>query len=90
MRPTVGLIPASIVAFDGVRIEPEVSVPTFAAHRFAEVPTPELDPPGFLRVQMVDLRFGTPRQPGFMAVAILDEQSRVVRSWFSFLRATPR
>src|SRR5262249_47997535 len=52
--------------------------------------TPALDPPEFLRVQMVDLRFGTPRQPGFMAVAILDKQSRVVRSWFSFLRATPR
>jgi len=51
---------------------------------------PELDQPGGLRVQMVDLRFGTPREPGFMAVAILDEQSRVVRSWFSFLRATPR
>jgi inner membrane protein len=51
---------------------------------------PELDRPGGLRVQMVDLRFGTPRRPGFVAVAILDEQSRVVRSWFSFLRATPR
>src|SRR5213593_5035431 len=44
-RPTVGLIPASIVAFDGVRIEPEVSVPTFPAQRFAAVPMPELDPP---------------------------------------------
>jgi len=52
--------------------------------------TPELDSPGNLRVQMVDLRFGTPRQPGFAAIAIVDAQSRVVRSWFSFLKATPR
>jgi len=52
--------------------------------------TPELDSPGFLRVQMIDLRFGTPRNPGFAAIAIVDEQSRVVRSWFSFARVTPR
>src|SRR5206468_11237100 len=26
--------------------------------------TPELDSPGHLRVQMTDLRFGTPRNPG--------------------------
>src|SRR2546427_2070671 len=45
-RPTVGLIPASIIAFEGVKMDPEVSVPTFAAHRFAAVPMPELEPPG--------------------------------------------
>src|SRR5207249_8122372 len=45
IRPTVGLMPTSIVAFDGVRIDPDVSVPTFAAQKFAAVPTPELDPP---------------------------------------------
>ena len=27
-------------------MDPEVSVPTFAAHRFAAVPMPELEPPG--------------------------------------------
>ena len=47
MRPTVGLMPTSIVWLAGVRIEPDVSVPTFAAQKFAAVPAPELDPPGF-------------------------------------------
>ena len=45
MRPTVGLMPTSMFWFDGLRIEPEVSVPTFAAQKFAAVPVPELDPP---------------------------------------------
>src|SRR5262245_19556643 len=44
-RPTVGLIPASMFWLDGLRIEPDVSVPTFAAHRLAAVPMPELEPP---------------------------------------------
>src|SRR5438093_9523326 len=44
-RPTVGLIPTSMFWFAGERMEPEVSVPTLAAHRFAAVPMPELDPP---------------------------------------------
>ena len=44
MRPIVGLIPTSISWFEGLRIEPEVSVPTFAAHKLAAVPMPELEP----------------------------------------------
>ena len=31
--------------FDGLRTDPEVSVPTLAAQKFAAVPMPELDPP---------------------------------------------
>ena len=31
--------------FDGLRIEPEVSVPTFAAQKLTAVPMPELEPP---------------------------------------------
>jgi hypothetical protein len=31
--------------FEGLRIDPLVSVPMFAAQKFAAVPTPELDPP---------------------------------------------
>src|SRR5690242_17251158 len=46
IRPTVGLIAASMFWFAGVRIEPDVSVPTFPAQKFAAVPMPELDPPG--------------------------------------------
>jgi hypothetical protein len=30
----------------GLSSEPEVSVPTFAAQKFAAVPMPELEPPG--------------------------------------------
>jgi hypothetical protein len=33
--------------FAGLRIEPDVSVPTFAAQKFAAVPAPELEPPVF-------------------------------------------
>src|SRR5690606_1803541 len=46
IRPTVGLMAASIETFDGPRMDPDVSVPTLAAHRFAAVPLPELDPAG--------------------------------------------
>ncbi len=44
-RPTVGLIAASMFALAGLRIDPDVSVPTFAAQKLAAVPMPELDPP---------------------------------------------
>src|SRR5258705_10849724 len=45
MRPTVGLIPASMFWFDGLRMDPDVSVPTLAAQKLAAVPMPELEPP---------------------------------------------
>src|SRR5688572_23478995 len=45
MRPTVGLIPTNMFWLDGLRIDPDVSVPTFAAQKLAAVPVPELDPP---------------------------------------------
>ncbi len=45
MRPTVGFTPTSMFWFEGLRIDPDVSVPTFAVQRFAAVPMPELDPP---------------------------------------------
>ena len=31
--------------FDGLRIDPDVSVPTLAAQKLTAVPMPELDPP---------------------------------------------
>jgi inner membrane protein len=61
---------------------------------FAQFPawtvTPVFEPPGGLRVQLTDLRFGTPRRPGFTAVALLDGRSQVTRSWFSFSRPVLR
>jgi hypothetical protein len=62
---------------------------------FAQYPiwtvTPISDPPNGSRVQLTDLRFGSPRRGGFTAIAILDSQLRVVTSWFSFTaRASAR
>ena len=45
IRPTVGLIPTSMFWFEGERIDPDVSVPTLAAQKLADVPMPELEPP---------------------------------------------
>jgi hypothetical protein len=39
------LIAANMFALAGDRIDPEVSVPTFAAQKLMAVPMPELDPP---------------------------------------------
>src|SRR5438477_257060 len=46
--PWVGLMPTSELTLDGDTIDPSVSVPTAAAHRFAAAaaPDPELDPDG--------------------------------------------
>ena len=38
-------MPASMFWFAGLRIEPDVSVPTLAAQKLTAVPTPELEPP---------------------------------------------
>ena len=41
-------MPTSMFWFEGLRMEPEVSVPTFAAQKLSAVPMPELDPPVFI------------------------------------------
>ncbi|MBI3472963.1 MAG: metal-dependent hydrolase [Candidatus Solibacter usitatus] len=46
------------------------------------VVTPE--PESALRVDLMDLRFGTPRQPGFTATARVDGRGRVLESAFRF------
>ena len=56
--PTVGLIAASMVAFAGERIEPEVSVPTFPAQKLMAVPMPELDPGNHLSYMLQWFAFG--------------------------------
>ena len=45
MRPMVGRMPTSMLAFDGLMTDPPVSEPTLPAQKFAAVPTPELEPP---------------------------------------------
>ena len=69
--------------------EPFQVFQTFAQYPFWTV-TPVSDPPNGSRVQLSDMRFGTPRRGGFKAIAILDSQLRVVRSWFSFTGAAPQ
>ena len=51
---------------------------------------PAADVEGGTRVDVMDLRFGTPPSPGFVCTAILDSQLRVIRSWFQFGAASPR
>src|SRR5918911_751182 len=62
VRPTVGLMPTTPLAEDGLMIEPSVSVPSAATHRLADTATaePELDPPG-LRSSTNALRVWRPR-----------------------------
>src|SRR5262249_7575661 len=61
-KPSVGLIPTIPFAVDGQTMEPSVSVPIAAAHKFAETatPEPELEPQG-LRVRLYGLRTKPPR-----------------------------
>ena len=41
----VGRIPTSMLAFEGLMMDPPVSVPTLAAQKLVAVPIPELEPP---------------------------------------------
>ena len=62
--------------------------------RFSQYPfwqlTPSGQAAGETRVEAMDLRFGDPRTPAFVATAIVDANQRVMRAWFQFGRATPR
>jgi inner membrane protein len=42
------------------------------------------------QVQIVDLRFGTPEAPAFVATAVVDTRGRVLESSFSYGRLRPR
>ena len=41
-------------------------------------------------VELLDMRFGNPREPGFAATALVDKRNRVLKSSFSFGAARPR
>jgi inner membrane protein len=45
---------------------------------------PLADAEGATRVEAMDMRFGTPAQPGFVAFADLNGRLQVTRAWFSF------
>lgn len=61
---------------------------------FAQYPVWALDPsPGLehaTRVRLVDLRFGTPQAPGFVATATVNDGNQVIDAGFSFGTPRPR
>jgi hypothetical protein len=62
--------------------------------RFSQYPFWQLSPAeqadDGTRVEAMDLRFGDPQQPGFVATVILDARQQVIREWFQFGRPRPR
>jgi hypothetical protein len=61
---------------------------------FSEYPFWQVSPAeqveGGTRVEVMDLRFGDPQSPGFVATAIVDAHEKVLRAGFDFGRAQPR
>jgi hypothetical protein len=54
---------------------------------FSQFPFWRITPDGpgnAIRVEVLDLRFGDPNEPGFVTTAILDSENRPVRAWFDF------
>jgi len=62
--------------------------------RFARFPLwriePVSEPENGQRVEVLDMRFGTPLAPGFLASAVLDSNLRVIGTSFTFGAARPR
>jgi inner membrane protein len=62
--------------------------------RFSQFPLersmPLGDPENATRVEVMDMRFGTPTQPGFIATADLNSRLQVMRSGFAFGAIRPR
>jgi inner membrane protein len=62
--------------------------------RFSQAPfwqvTPAEQAEGALRVEAMDLRFGDPQAPSFVATAIVDLHHHVLSAWFQFGAAGPR
>jgi len=62
--------------------------------RFAQFPvwrfTPVSEPENGQRVEVLDLRFGTPLAPGFLAGVVLDSKLRPIQTSFTFGAARPR
>jgi inner membrane protein len=62
--------------------------------RFSQYPfwqiTPAEQAEGGTRVEAMDLRFGDPRTPAFVATAIVDANQRVIRAWYQFGVTSPR
>jgi hypothetical protein len=46
--------------------------------------SPADEPENSQLVEVMDMRFGSPLAPGFMAGAVVDSRLRVLRTWFQF------
>jgi len=55
-----------------------------------EQATPAREPEGATRVEAMDMRFGTPADPGFVATAIVSNRFEVLQSWFTIGTVHPR
>ena len=91
--PTRGMIfhkPEPNAALEAAR--QSVAIQEFL--RFARFPLwriiPVSEPEDGQRVELIDMRFGTPLVPGFLASAILDSKLHVVETSFTFGAARPR
>ena len=62
--------------------------------RFSQFPFWQVSPTeqadGGKRVEVMDLRFGDPQEPGFITTVMLDPQLQITRAWFEFGRSRPR
>lgn len=62
--------------------------------RFSRFPLwriiPVSEPENGQRVEVLDMRFGTPRAPGFLAGAVLDSKLHPVKTFFTFGTVRPR
>lgn len=72
-------------------IEAARATPVFQEFlRFSQFPfwqqTPAEQPENAIRVEAMDLRFGDPQAPAFVATAIVDANHGVQRAWFQFGR----
>jgi inner membrane protein len=76
-------------------IEAVRSTPVFQEFlRFSQYPfwqlTPAEQPENATRVEAMDLRFGDPQAPAFVATAIVEANHHVLRAWFQFGGAARR
>ena len=77
-------------ALDAARLLPDVQeFLRFSLYPFWRV-SPEPEPENGKLVEVMDLRFGDPQDPAFVAAALLDSKLRVVRTSFRFGRIGPR
>jgi hypothetical protein len=91
--PTRGLVfhkPESNPALEAARRT--VAIQEFL--RFSQFPLwrimPVSEPENGQRVEVLDLRFGTPLAPGFLAGAVLDSNLHVLETSFTFGAVRPR